>query len=167
VTCLSATNPPVETAAPPPCTAQLGDQVDVMITTQVSDVRCVGVSGGCSVAGGNYSGKLLFNVTPRITDRLNGLSLAESATASDTPFNLGLGCSAGACNLTTSADAVMPNLVREQKRAIWQLSQIQVLDGGPDGDLAAAPTPASGVCPPACQGNGGETVFLRQGFFAP
>jgi hypothetical protein len=117
--------------------------------------------------GATYLGKLLFNMTLRMTDRLNGLSLAESGTVSDIPFNLGFGCSVGACNLTTSADSVMPNMVREQKRAIWQLSQVQVLDAGLDGDLVAAPTPASGVCPPACQGNGGETKFLQQGLFVP
>jgi hypothetical protein len=63
----------------------------------------------------------------------------------------------------TSADAVLPGLVVEQKRAIWQLGDLQMLDGGPDGDLAAA----GGTCPPACAGNGGEAPFLQQGFFTP
>ena len=40
----------------------------------------------------------------------------------------------------------------EGKRALWQLGAIEVLDGGSDGD---ADTP------------GGNTVFLRQGFFVP
>jgi hypothetical protein len=31
---------------------------------------------------------VLFNLTLRITDRLNGLSLAESGTASDTPSTI-------------------------------------------------------------------------------
>ena len=66
--------------------------------------------------------------------------------------------------MTTSADAVLPDLVREQKRAIWQLGEIQVFDGGADGDLAAA---AGGSCPPACVANGGEELFLRQGLFVP
>jgi hypothetical protein len=65
--------------------------------------------------------------------------------------------------MTTSADALLPGLVLEQKRTIWQLGEIQVLDGGPDGDLA----PAGGGCPPACSGNDGEALFLRQGLFAP
>jgi hypothetical protein len=41
------------------------------------------------------------------------------------------------------------------------------MDGGLDGDLAAAAAPASGVCPPACTANGGETTFLTAGLFLP
>ena len=40
----------------------------------------------------------------------------------------------------------------ETKRTIWQLGAIEVLDGGSDGDGDTA---------------GGNTVFLRQGFFVP
>jgi hypothetical protein len=58
---------------------------------------------------------------------------------------------------------VLPGLVVEQKRTIWQLGELQVLDGGADGDLAAA----GGSCPPACAGNDGETPFLLQGLFTP
>ena len=67
----------------------------------------------------------------------------------------------------TSADVVVPGIAREGKRAIWEIGQVQVLDGGSDGNLVAAPSPGSGTCPPACEGNGGETVFLHQGLFAP
>jgi hypothetical protein len=83
------------------------------------------------------------------------------------PFQFGMQCSSGACNISTAADSVIPGLVQEGKRAIWELSNVQVLDGGADGDLVAAPAPGSGACPPACVGNDGETVFLRQGFFTP
>jgi hypothetical protein len=110
---------------------------------------------------------LLGAVTIRMTDRLNGPGQTSPATVIDFPLNWGLQCSAGACNSTTSADAVTPGLVRESKRAIWQLSQVEFLDGGPDGELMSAPPPASGTCPPACGGNDGETVFLRQGLFVP
>jgi hypothetical protein len=44
---------------------------------------------------------------------------------------------------------------------------MEVRDGGSDGDLVAASAPSSGVCPPACAGNGGETLFLHQGLFVP
>jgi hypothetical protein len=86
---------------------------------------------------------------------------------SDYPLEWGLVCSSGTCSSTTSANAIVPGLAQEQKRAIWQLSQVELLDGGPDGGLAPAPSPESAGCPPACEGNGGETVFLQQGFFAP
>ena len=153
--------------AAPPCNAQSGDQQDVKLDASIAGVRCVGVSGGCVGAGGTYGGKLLFAATLRITDRFNGPSLAEPATVTDVPLRFGLQCSAGSCSSSTSADAVIPGIAREQKRAIWQLSQLETLDGGSDGDLVAAPSPASGVCPPACAGNGGEAAFLTQGLFAP
>ena len=44
-----------------------------------------------------------------------------------------------------------PGLVAEGARAVWELGQVEVLDGGPDGDVD---TP-------------GNTVFARQGIFIP
>ena len=55
------------------------------------------------------------------------------------------------CNLTTTLDALTPGVVQEGARAIWQLGQVEVLDGGPDGD---ADTPDN-------------AVFARQGIFIP
>jgi Tol biopolymer transport system component len=153
--------------AVPPCTAAPGDQLDVSLTSTINGVRCVGVSGGCTATGGTYAGKLLLSTMIRMTDRFNGPSLAEGATATDVPLNFGVQCAVGACTLATSADAVTFGLVREQKRAVWALSQLQVLDGGPDGDFVPAPPPGAGSCPPVCFGNGGETVFLQQGLFVP
>jgi hypothetical protein len=83
------------------------------------------------------------------------------------PFRWGLQCTTGACSSVTSADSVIPAIAQEGKRAVWDISEVQVLDGGPDGDLVAAPSPGSGSCPPACEGNGGETLFLHQGLLIP
>jgi hypothetical protein len=151
-----------ETGESPPCPAA-GDQVDVKITSAINGVRCSAVSGGCASPAGTYDGKVLGLLTLRITDTLNGPAQAKAGTATDYPFVWGAQCVAGACGTTTSADAVLPGLVLEQKRAIWQLGELQVLDGGADGDLAAA----GGSCPPACAGNDGETPFLLQGLFTP
>jgi WD40 repeat protein len=152
--------------ATPPCN-DAGDQVDVKITNTSTGIRCVGVSGGCTAAGGTYSGKILSRMTLRITDRLNGPEQTVSGTAEDHPLHWGIQCAGGNCSVVTSADSVIPAVAKEGKRAVWQLSQLQVLDGGADGNLASAPAPGSGVCPPACMGNGGETVFLHQGLFVP
>ena len=43
-------------------------------------------------------------------------------------------------------------LAREGKRAVWDISQIQVFDGGADGDADTA---------------GDNTLFAVQGTFAP
>jgi hypothetical protein len=53
--------------------------------------------------------------------------------------------------VSTTLDAVLPGLVRERARAIWELGQVEVLDGGADG-MAATP---------------GNAVFMRQGLFVP
>jgi hypothetical protein len=58
----------------------------------------------------------------------------------------------GACNLATTADAILAGVVKEGKRAIWELSAIEVFDGGPDGDGDT---------------QGDNTLFAQQGLFAP
>lgn len=152
-------------SANPPCPAA-GDQIDVQVSANIADVRCTGTSGGCSSAGGTYSGMMLFTTTVRMTDRFNGPFL-EPGTVTDTPLQVGIQCTSGMCNTTTSADAVIPGLVLEGKRSVWQLTDVQIFDGGSNGTLSAAPAPSSGVCPPACVGNDGEGLFMRQGLFVP
>ena len=151
----------------PPCNDE-GDQVDVKITSSLTGIRCLGVSGGCSAGGGQYQGKVMGTMTLRITDRLNGPAETSPGTTEDYPFEWGVQCASGTCNSVTSADSTIPGIAKEVKRAVWQLSQLEVLDGGLDGNLISALSPASGVCPPACTGNGdGESLFLQQGLFAP
>jgi hypothetical protein len=42
--------------------------------------------------------------------------------------------------------------VPDGKRAVWELGQVSVDDGGPDGQVSTAT---------------GDTVFMRQGIFIP
>jgi hypothetical protein len=53
---------------------------------------------------------------------------------------------------TTSADAVVPGAIVEQRRTIWALNGTKVLDGGPDGDADTA---------------SGNQVFQTSGVFVP
>ena len=55
------------------------------------------------------------------------------------------------CAVTTSADAVMPGVIKEGMRSIWQLGQVQVFDGGADGQASTTP----------------NTLFATQGVFVP
>ena len=55
------------------------------------------------------------------------------------------------CAVATSADAVTGGGVVEGKRAIWELGEVRVYDGGADGQAATA----------------GNTLFARQGIFTP
>jgi hypothetical protein len=80
------------------------------------------------------------------------------ATAEDSPFAFNFTCSAttgaegGACNVATTADAVTSGIVIEGKRTIWGLGQLQVFDGGADGDADTT---------------GDNTLFAVQGIFVP
>jgi hypothetical protein len=61
----------------------------------------------------------------------------------DIPFPVPVGCAAtdsaetgGSCNLTTSATALMPGMIKDGDRQVMQLGQVRVDDGGPDGNTA-------------------------------
>jgi hypothetical protein len=58
----------------------------------------------------------------------------------------------GSCSLSSTFDAILPGSVVAGARAIWELGQVHVFDGGADG-LAST--------------TGDNTVFERQGLFVP
>jgi hypothetical protein len=128
-----------------------GDQADVEISASLTDVRKASDLT-------DYTGELSLVLPLRTTDRDNGISLEDPATATDTPLRLTVPCTAtggvegGACNLATTADAVMADLTKEGQRAVWGLGQVQVYDGGADGDADTT---------------GDNTLFAVQGTFTP
>ncbi len=127
------------------------DEADVAMRLSLTDVR--------SKAGlADYTGELQVRNTLRITDRANGAGGADSGTLQELDLPVTAGCAATAdtavgatCSVVTTLDALTPGVVDEGARAVWELAQLQVLDGGPDGDVD---TP-------------GNTVFMRQGLFVP
>ena len=128
-----------------------GDQADLQITAELADVRHKGDLT-------DYSGELQLIAPLRITDRFNGSALDGSATVTDTPLSVTIQCTAepdvavgSTCNASTTADALSAGTVREGKRAIWQLGQVEVYDGGSDGIAATGP----------------NTLFEDQGLFTP
>ena len=98
----------------------------------------------------------------RITDRTNSVSPGgdgDAATVLDIPFpvegpvrgdrlNRGIGSS---CSTSTSLNAVVPGAITSGKRAVWEFGQVQVYDGGPDGDTSTAD----------------NSLFAVEGFFTP
>jgi hypothetical protein len=131
---------------------------NVRIQTTMSDVRCkpgVGTCGAANSAGGaDYTGEIQGRLTLRITD-----NNPPSGTTVDSPFNFTVACtptSADAtkgsdCNLTTAANTVLPGAFSSGNRANVRIMNIQVFDGGADGNVN---TP-------------GNVLFLGQGFFVP
>jgi len=143
--------------------------------------------------GRDYTGMLLGNSQIRITDHYNTpAAFTTTGTMTDTPFPVGTQCTAntgvgadgnplgGDCNIVTSADAVIPGVVLEQKRASVEIGVpngdtppkggIFVLDSGENGILVGGTIVSStdtGRCPPACLGTGDEDRFSQQGIFIP
>jgi len=145
-----------------------GDQSDVGVAFDATDVRCAVTNTACpSGQGSDYTGKLLARASLRMTDKLNGPDQDEPGTVKDTLIELPASCVTTAastigahCALNTTMDALIPGVVREGKRAVWQLGQVTVRDAGPNG------TGYGAGCPTAC-GDGDERTFLRQGIFVP
>ena len=127
-----------------------GDQADIQIRTSLTDVRNAGDLS-------DYTGELEALLTLRITDRYNGRDNDDPATVTDIPFPFSVPCSAtggsqgATCSVTTSVDGVTPGVAREGRRAVWEIGQAQVFDGGADGDADTAD----------------NTLFAEQGTFTP
>ena len=142
---------------------------DVAITANITDVRCQGATVACgaanAAAGPDYVGALLGTASLNITDHNNsnpavpGDPFDDPATGTQPAFPVVTTCSATAantaqgstCAANTTANATAPGAVTEGKRGIVEISQLRVLDGGPDG------TPNTG----------NESLFEVQGIFIP
>jgi hypothetical protein len=135
----------------------LANEADVRITTSITDVRKKSDLT-------DYAGQLQEVATLRVTDRFNSADLAtqpanDTGTGTDTPFPATVPCTTtpsnaavgSICSLTTTANALAPNLVVESKRTVWELGPVQVFDGGSDGVASTS----------------GNTLFMDQGLFVP
>jgi hypothetical protein len=133
------------------------DDADVLITAIMTDVRCNGPTIACgnanAAAGPDYTGQLQGRFGVQITDRDSA-----GATVQEIPLSFPMSCTVSpsttigsTCSTATSQNAILPGSVPEGGRSIWELTPIQVWDGGPDGSL----------------GTGNEALFLVQGLFVP
>jgi plastocyanin len=126
---------------------------DVQIVPSLTDVRKKSDLG-------DYTGELQAKLPLRITDHYNGPSLTDTATG-DTSLAVAIPCTAtgapsdvtvgSTCAITTTVNAVAPGAVIAGNRAIWELSKIEVYDGGADGVASTA----------------GNTLFADQAVFVP
>jgi len=142
------------------------NDADVGITENLTDVRCQGSTTACgtanTAAGPDYTGSLLTKLSLRITDHNNSTSpsgpFTDAATGTYPNFPIAAGCAGtantigAACSVTTSVNSIVPGALVEGKRAVVEISQVQVYDGGPDGN------PNSG---------NNEALFAVQGIFIP
>jgi hypothetical protein len=137
---------------------------DVLITSSIFDVRCTAATAAavCAPAnaadGPDYVGGVQGNATIRISDHYNGAGLTDAATVVDIPFPVNGTCAAtavttqgGTCTVNTTANAVVVGSVKDAQRAVVEISQLQVSDGGADGNVATTD----------------NTLFMVQGIFIP
>jgi Tol biopolymer transport system component len=102
-----------------------------------------------------YTGELRATAQVRITDREG--PVAQTSVAIPLEFDVPCVPTAATldksvCNLITTLDSVRPGAAAEGTRAVWELDQVRVFDGGSDGD---GDTTA------------GNSLFAVQGFFVP
>jgi hypothetical protein len=138
----------VEGAPGPP------EDSDVNLTASSSDIRCrpAALPAACGSAnatgGADYIGGVEGNATIRITDHWNGTGATggpDPATVIDLPFPVTGTCAATAatdrgstCGVNTTANAVIGGpdpVVKDGKRANVEITQIQIFDGGNDGQV--------------------------------
>jgi hypothetical protein len=131
---------------------------DVLITSSGSDIRCKAATAAavCNSAnaadGPDYSGGLQGNAIIRISDHYNGPGLNEAATVQDIPFPVNASCAntastteGGLCTANTSANATVPGAVKDLQRAVVEIAQLQINDGGADGQVATTDNTLFGV----------------------
>jgi hypothetical protein len=125
---------------------------DVLIVSSGTDVRCQAGVATCGAAnaldGPDYTGQLQGTAQIRISDHWNAVAAgggADPATVIDIPFPVNASCVAtastsigGTCSANTSANAVVAGSVLDGKRAVVEIGQIQINDGGASGVAGAA-----------------------------
>jgi hypothetical protein len=128
------------------------NEADVRVDASVTDVRRQGTLA-------DYEGELRVDQTVQITDQFNGPAHNETGTVQASPYRFTVPCAAtsdpavgGSCSIASTFNAILPGSIVEGGRSIWELGQVQVFDGGADGQAATA---------------GDNTLFERQGIFIP
>jgi Tol biopolymer transport system component len=137
-----------------------GNQADVAIRASITDAR-----RSFDLADG--LGSLELQVIVKLTDKFNGAFNMEPATMSEFSLKVLVPCAETAdptigstCSVSTTANAVIPpaiplpspDFVTEGNRAIWELGQVSIWDGGEDGYIESVDD---------------NTPFAVQGVFVP
>ena len=147
-----------------PCTPGPPDDCEVIEQVQITDVRCTGATTTCgppSAGGADYTGELRRDAVLRITDHWNAVAPGggpDAATVTDISFPVTIPCAAtssgaigSTCSINILWNAVVPGAIRDTTRAVVEVGQLQVFDGGPDGSVATTP----------------NELFAVQGVFIP
>jgi hypothetical protein len=128
------------------------NDADVKVDTTLTDVRHQGTFA-------DYAGELGVEQVVQVTDRRNGPGQNEPGTVQATPYRFAVPCAptgdptvGSTCSLSSTFNAILPGTVSEGERAVWELGDVDVTDGGADGQASTT---------------GDNTLFARQGIFVP
>jgi len=164
----------------PPCLANAGDQEDIKVVANATDVQCRDpvAQPNCNTAanGSDYNGKVIGRSDVRITDHSNPTVCGNATgtgcgvgTMSDIPFSIIVQCAndastatGGTCTINTTIDALVPDAVKERQRGVIGVFSVKTMDAGADNLVDAG----VGGCPPIC-GTGDENTAAVQGLFVP
>jgi TolB protein len=141
-------------------------EADMTLQISISDVRCRFVDVEqypCAGPLTDYTGKVQMRATMRITERFPlGYepppfdyrlgTIVDIPFRADVPCSETLDASGAACELTTTTNALLPYAITENRRTIWEVGAIEILDAGSDGDVTTL---------------GDNRPFARQGIFVP
>jgi hypothetical protein len=129
------------------------DEANVKLVTKVKDVlRRSDLT--------DYTGEIRMELGLRVTDKNNSPHPGGTGPGTGS-FTLGwtvpcrktgVTTRGGDCVLGTTAEALVPGMVKEGARAIWQFDQVRVYDGGADSDADTAAD---------------NRLFFIQGIFVP
>jgi hypothetical protein len=133
------------------------DEADVLIDFEMTDVR---LQQGL----GDYPGTMLMDLDTRLTDLDNGPAggpFDEAGTLKDSfywkaPINCAPTSSTtigSTCTMHTTADTILPGMIKEGRRTIWEhADHPHIRDGGPDWNWATEDD---------------NLVFATSGYFVP
>jgi hypothetical protein len=123
------------------------DDSDVSLATSLSDIRCKAILPAC-VGGAlsDYTGELAARLNLRVTDKFNATAPGggtDPATVEDLTFPVTVPCTPTAststgslCSITTTMNTITPGAIKDTKREVAEVGQVQVDDGGTDGSAA-------------------------------
>jgi hypothetical protein len=130
------------------------DEADLALTVNVTDVR-----ERSDLT--DYLGELRMQASVRATDKLNTPHPGGPgpATLVDARYGPSVPCAGTAdpnigstCSIDTTTNALIPGLIKGGARSLWQFGQIELYDGGSDGDGGTTAD---------------NTLFMQQGVFIP
>jgi uncharacterized repeat protein (TIGR01451 family) len=128
---------------------------DVLIRANASDIQTQ-TQGDYNP---NASGPdVALTARIRITDQLNGPSQNRPGTVVDFDFPVPADCAptsdthvGSACSVDTTANAVLPRAIQENKQMVIQTFTLRLVDSGPDG----------------VNGNSDDALFAQEGLYFP